>query len=142
MSEEELAELAEVEPAFVRRAVRTGALEPSGPGGFGPRLRFLRARADDLHMVELLEQLVGGDQRHRLVAEGEPGQHGQRLPARPRPHDPVLAAVPAGQVTGDRRRDLGIVVDRQDGRFAHRVSLRESRAFREDWRTLEPAAQA
>jgi hypothetical protein len=37
MSEEELAELAEVEPAFVRRAVRAGALEAGGPGGFGPR---------------------------------------------------------------------------------------------------------
>jgi class 3 adenylate cyclase len=47
MSEGELAELAEVEPAFVRRAVRAGALEAGGPGGFGPqdatRLRFLRA---------------------------------------------------------------------------------------------------
>jgi hypothetical protein len=37
MSEEELAELAEVEPAFARRAVRAGALKASGDGGFGPR---------------------------------------------------------------------------------------------------------
>jgi len=47
--EEELAGLAEVEPAFVRRAVRAGALEASADGGFGPqdatRLRFLRALA-------------------------------------------------------------------------------------------------
>jgi hypothetical protein len=47
MSEEELAELAEVEPAFARRAVRAGALKASRDGGFGPRdatrLRFPRA---------------------------------------------------------------------------------------------------
>jgi hypothetical protein len=37
VSEEELPELAEVEPAFVRRAVRTGALEPGGPADSAPR---------------------------------------------------------------------------------------------------------
>jgi hypothetical protein len=36
MSEEELAELAEVEPAFVERAVRAGALQGrEAVGGFG-----------------------------------------------------------------------------------------------------------
>jgi hypothetical protein len=48
MSEEELAELAEVEPAFVERAVRAGALQGrEAVGGFGiqdaARLRFLKA---------------------------------------------------------------------------------------------------
>jgi hypothetical protein len=36
MSEEELAELAEVEPAFARRAVRAGALKASGMAGSAP----------------------------------------------------------------------------------------------------------
>jgi adenylate cyclase len=62
MSEEELAELAEVERAFVRRAVRTGALEPSGPGGFGPqdatRLRFLWAWDAAGLPVEAIADLV------------------------------------------------------------------------------------
>jgi adenylate cyclase len=48
LSEEELARLAEVEPAFVRRAIRAGALERREPGGGfvaqdATRLRFLRA---------------------------------------------------------------------------------------------------
>jgi adenylate cyclase len=62
MSEEELAELAEVEPAFVRRAVRAGVLEASGPGGFGPqdatRLRFLRAWDAAGLPVEAIADLV------------------------------------------------------------------------------------
>jgi hypothetical protein len=62
MSEEELAELAEVEPAFVRRAVQAGALEAGGPGGFGAqdatRLRFLRAWDAAGLPVEAIADLV------------------------------------------------------------------------------------
>jgi adenylate cyclase len=48
LSVDDLARLAEVEPAFVQRALRAGALEATGPaGGFAAqdasRLRFLRA---------------------------------------------------------------------------------------------------
>jgi adenylate cyclase len=62
MSEEELAELAEAEPAFVRRAVQAGALEAGGPGGFGAqdatRLRFLRAWDAAGLPVEAIADLV------------------------------------------------------------------------------------
>jgi class 3 adenylate cyclase len=62
LTEEELAELAEVEPAFVRRVVRAGALAAEGPDGFGPqdasRLRFLRAWDAAGLPVEAIADLV------------------------------------------------------------------------------------
>jgi hypothetical protein len=109
----------------------------------------LRARRMSTRLLEHLDTghsrhaLVRGDQRHRLVAEGEPGQHGQRLGPRRSADDAVVGAVLAGQVAGDRRGDLGIVVDRQDGRFAYERRLRASSPpARRRLEEPEPAAQA
>jgi hypothetical protein len=79
---------------------------------------------EHLDTRHLRHPLVRGDQRHRLVAEGELGQHDQRLGPRRRANDAVVGAILAGQVAGDRRRDQGVGVDRQDGRFAHEISPR------------------
>ena len=81
--------------------------------GMGPRV------AEQLDPGHPRHPLVGGDQRHRLVAQGEPGQHGQRLRPRGHPDDAVVGAVVAGQVADDRRGHLGVVLDRQDRRLAH-----------------------
>jgi hypothetical protein len=93
--------------------------------GVGREQQELRARGVGPRLAEQLDAghprhpLVGGDQRHRLVAEGEPGQHGQRLRSRDRADDAVVGAEAAGQVARDRRGHLGVVLDRQDRRLAH-----------------------
>jgi hypothetical protein len=91
------------------------------PGGVGPRL------GEQLDTGHLGHPLVGRDQRHRLGAQRQPGQHGQRLGSRRRPDDAVVGAVPADQVAGAGRGHLGVVVDRQDGRFAHGMTLERDR---------------
>jgi len=67
----------------------------------------------------LRHPLVSNDQRHRLVTQGHPGQHRQRLRPRSGAHNLVAGAVATIQVTGDRRSDHWIIVDRQDDRLAH-----------------------
>ena len=102
-----------------------------GHVGVGVRRQqqVLRPRRMSTRLLQQLDAghlrhpLVGGDQRHRLVAQRQPGQHVQRLGPRRRAHDAVVGAVAAPQVAGDRGGDLWIVVDRQDGRFAHQISL-------------------
>jgi hypothetical protein len=104
---------------------------PDGHVGVGVRREQeeLRARGVGAGLGEQLDTghpghpLVGGDQRHRFVAQRQPGQDGQRVRPRGRPDDAVVGAIPAGQVAGDGRGHLGVVVDRQDGRFAHEIDL-------------------
>ena len=79
---------------------------------------------EHLDSCHLRHPLVGGDQGDRLVAQGKLRQDGQRLGARRRPHEAVVGAVAAAHVPGDRRRDHGVVVDRQDGRLAHEIEGR------------------
>jgi adenylate cyclase len=65
LSADDLGRLAEVEPAFVERALRAGALEPSAgtAGGFGvqdaTRLRFLNAWDAAGLSVEAIADLIG-----------------------------------------------------------------------------------
>jgi hypothetical protein len=78
----------------------------------------------------------------RLAAQGQPGQHFQRLGPRRRAHDAVAGGVAAAQVPSDRGRNIWIVVDRQDGRLAHEISLRAAsppaeRRGRRDGRTVQ-----
>lgn len=62
LSVDDLARLAEAEPAFVQRAIRVGALEPSPAGGFGAqdanRLRFLKAWDAAGLSVEAIADLI------------------------------------------------------------------------------------
>ncbi len=105
----------------------------------------LRPRSVDASLLEHLDarhlrhSLVSSDQRDRLVAQCELGQHSERLGAGGRPHDAVIRAVAVAQIARDRRRDHGIVVDGQDGRFAHNVPP-GGLAARLD-RRLKPAAE-
>jgi hypothetical protein len=61
----------------------------------------LRGRRMDTRLFEHLDaghlghSLVARDQRHRLVTQGKPCQYVQRLRARCRAYDAVVAAVPA-----------------------------------------------
>jgi len=56
---------------------------------------------------------------HRLVAQGQPGEHRQRVRSRGRPHDPVVGAVAASQITADGRGHRDVVVDGEDGGLGH-----------------------
>jgi hypothetical protein len=94
-----------------------GEQQQLGPRGVGPRL------GEQLDPGHLGHPLVGGDHRHRVVAQGEPGQHHQRLGPRGGLHHPVLGPVLPGQVAPDRGDDLGVVIDREDGWLAHGYTL-------------------
>jgi adenylate cyclase len=66
MTADDLARLAEVEPAFVEHALRAGALQPGADGGFGAedatRLRFLKAWEAAGLPVEAIADLIGRGQ--------------------------------------------------------------------------------
>ena len=78
---------------------------------------------EHLDAGHLRHPLVRRDQGHRLVTERELAQHSQRLRPRRSTDDAVVGTVLVGQIAGDRRRDLRIVVDRQDRRFAHETAF-------------------
>ena len=77
---------------------------------------------EHLDAGHLRHPLVGGDQRHRLVAQGELGQHVQRLCSRRRAHDPVVGAVLPRRSRVIAAETMRVVVDGQDGRLAHGIS--------------------
>ena len=91
----------------------------------------LASGADAARLIEELDAghlrhpLIGRDQRDRSVAQRELGEHGERLRARRRADDLELGAVPLPQVPGDRLRNRGIVVDRQNRRLRHPRTFRE-----------------
>ena len=62
--------------------------------------------------------LVGDEQRDLVAAGAQLPEQVERLVARARAHDPVLAAERAPQVARDRGEDRGLVVDREDHRPA------------------------
>jgi hypothetical protein len=73
LSADDLARLAEVDPAFIQRAVQAGALQQrETAGGFGvqdaARLRFLKAWDAAGLTVEAIGDLVGGRRPHRARA--------------------------------------------------------------------------
>jgi hypothetical protein len=80
---------------------------------------LLLRTAQQLDASHLRHAMVGHDQRHRLIALGELGEHHQRLRPRRRPHHPIPLVVARTQVASDGLRDRSVVVDCENDRCGH-----------------------
>ena len=103
-------------------AVET-APRSDGAVGFGNRVTFTLAGK------ERQVTLVGDDEGHRGVLEGEGAEGVDRLLAATGPHDPIMVRVPGPQVTLHGLDDFWLVVDGEDDRLGlgHRSTTRSSK---------------
>jgi hypothetical protein len=98
--------------------------------GVGGQQHAFRARVDvhrlleELDPVHLRHAVVGQDHRHHVPAQLHLAQRVQRRLPGLGAHDPVLLAVPAPQVTGDRAGHPGVVVHSDDRCAGRAVGLR------------------
>jgi hypothetical protein len=94
-------------------------------GGEQHELRVGRRLArplEELDAGHLRHAVVGQDERHRLIPQGELVEDAERFGTGVGPHDLVVGGVPAAQVARDRLRHRRVVVNGQDDRPRHSCS--------------------
>ena len=84
----------------------------------GPREQVHR-HLEEVDAVHLRHPVVGQEHRHRVAPELQLAQRLEPFGGRRRAQHPVVLAVPAAEVAGDRAGDPRVVVHAEEDRLAH-----------------------